>query len=138
LLQILFNELVGCQSADSRPMLAKRKKQSKRPQTQHKPKSRSSPHDKRKRLATPNPLRKKTVKAKVPLTGMMAGLVTSMAGMLDARMAFRLSIIMAGVSSACVHDQNDSLNCPLTFPPRCLNATSRTASALTTTITRMP
>jgi len=35
-----------------------RKKQSKRPQPQHKPKSRSSQHDKRKRLDTPNPRRK--------------------------------------------------------------------------------
>ena len=44
--------------------------------------------------------RKKTVKAKVPLTGKMAVLVTSMASMLDARMAFRLSIIMAGMMLA--------------------------------------
>ena len=40
------------------------------------------------------------MKAKVPLTGKMAGLVTSMASMLDARMAFRLSIIMAGMMLA--------------------------------------
>ena len=40
------------------------------------------------------------MKAKVPLTGQMAGLVTSMAGMLDARMAFRLSIFMAGMMLA--------------------------------------
>ena len=45
--------------------MAKGKKQSKRPQAQHKPKSRSSQHDKRKRLDTPHPRRKKTVKAKV-------------------------------------------------------------------------
>ena len=80
--------------------MAKGKKQSKRPQAQHKSKSRSSQHDKRKRLDTPNPRRKKTVKAKVPLTGKMAVLVTSMASMLDARMAFRLSIIMAGMMLA--------------------------------------
>ncbi len=77
--------------------MAKRKKQSKRPQAQHKPKSRPSQHDKRKRLDTPNPQRKKTLKAKVPLIGKMAVLVASMTGMLDARMAFRLSIIMAGM-----------------------------------------
>ena len=53
------------------PRMAKRKKQSKRPQAKHKPKSRPSQHDKRKRLDTRNPRRKKTVKAKVPLTGMM-------------------------------------------------------------------
>ena len=80
--------------------MAKRKKQSKRPQAQHKSKSQPSQHDKRKRLDTPNPRRKKTVKAKVPLTGKMADLVTSMTGMLDARMAFRLSIIMAGMMLA--------------------------------------
>ena len=80
--------------------MAKGKKPSRRPQAQHKPKSRSSQHDKRKRLHTPNPQRKKTLKAKVPLTGTMAGLVTSMAGMLDARMAFRLSIIMGGMMLA--------------------------------------
>lgn len=87
--------------------MAKRKKQSKCPQAQHKPKSRPSQHDKRKRLGTPNPWRKRTVKAKVRLTGKMANLVTSMRGMLDAGMRFRLSIIMAesplrwAVRSAC-------------------------------------
>ncbi|MEJ7591283.1 MAG: transposase [Planctomycetaceae bacterium] len=80
--------------------MAKGKKQSKRPQAQHKPTSRSSQHDKRKRLDTPNPQRKKTSKAKVPLTGAMANLVKTMASMLDARMAFRLSIIMAGMMLA--------------------------------------
>ena len=80
--------------------MAKRKKESKRPQAQHKAKSSPSQHDKRKRLDTRNPQRKKTVRAKVPLTGMMAGLVASMAGMLDARMAFRLSIMMAGMMLA--------------------------------------
>ena len=65
--------------------MAKRKDSSRRPQAQHKPKSRPSQHDKRKRLGTPNPRRKKTVKAKVPLTGKMAVLVASMAGMRDAR-----------------------------------------------------
>ena len=48
--------------------MAKRERTPKRPQAEHKPKSRSSPHDKRKRLDTPNPQRKKTVKAKVPKT----------------------------------------------------------------------
>ena len=42
----------------------------------------------------------KTVKAKVPLTGKMAVLVMSMTGMLDVRMAFRFSIIMAGMMLA--------------------------------------
>jgi len=48
--------------------MSRGKKPSKRPQTQHKPKSASSQHDRRKRLDTPNPQRKKTAKAKVPLT----------------------------------------------------------------------
>ena len=80
--------------------MAKGKKPSKVPQAKHKPKSRSSQHDKRRRLQTPNPRRKKTVKANVPLTGKMAVLVTSMASKLDARMAFRLTIIMAGMMLA--------------------------------------
>ena len=80
--------------------MAKGKNQSQRPQAKHKAKSPASRHDKRKRLETRNPRRKKTVKAKVPLTGKMAVLVTSMAGMLDARMAFRLSIVMAGMMLA--------------------------------------
>ena len=80
--------------------MAKGKKKSKRPQAQHKSKSRRSQHDKRKRLQTANPQRKKTVKAKVPLTGKMAVLVTSMASKLDARIGFRLLIIMAGMMLA--------------------------------------
>jgi len=80
--------------------MAKRQKQSKRPQAKHKSKSPASRHDKRKRLDTPNPLRKKTAKAKVPLTGSMATLVKSMGCMLDPRMAFRLSIIIAGMMLA--------------------------------------
>ena len=80
--------------------MAKRKRTSKRPQAEHKPKSRSSQHDRRKRLNTPNPQRKKTAKAKVPLTGPMADLVKSMASMLDFRMGFRLSIMMAGMMLA--------------------------------------
>ena len=69
--------------------MAKRKKPSKRPQAKHKPKSRSSQHDKRKRRSTHRILGgRRPSKAKVPLTGKMAVLVTSMTGMLDARMTF--------------------------------------------------
>jgi hypothetical protein len=49
--------------------MAKRKRSSKHPQPQHKGKNKKSRHNKRKRLQTPNPDRKKTTKAKVPLTG---------------------------------------------------------------------
>ena len=80
--------------------MAKRKTSAERPQAKHKPKSRSSQHGKRKRLDTRNPLRRKTVTAKVPLTGQMAVLVTAMARVLDSRTAFRLSIIMAGMMLA--------------------------------------
>ncbi len=76
--------------------MAKRKRSSKRPQPRHKPKRSSSQFDKRQRLETPNPQRQKTKRAKVPLVGSLAAIVSSMAGLLDARMAFRLSIIMAG------------------------------------------
>ena len=50
--------------------MAKRKGSSKRPQPKHK-KQKKSQHDKRTRLQTPNPDRKRTTKAKVPLTGAM-------------------------------------------------------------------
>jgi hypothetical protein len=52
------------------------------------------------RLETQNPQQKKTAKAKVPLTVQTAVLVASMAGLLNVRMAFRLSIIMAGMMLA--------------------------------------
>jgi hypothetical protein len=80
--------------------MAKRKRSSKRRQARHKRKGNSSQFDKRKRLDTVNPRRKKTSRAKVPLVGALAATVSSMAGMLDARMTFRLSIIMAGMMVA--------------------------------------
>ncbi|MBM4001567.1 MAG: transposase, partial [Planctomycetes bacterium] len=46
---------------------------------------------------TPNPNRKKTVRARVPLIGGLAAMAASMGGLLDARMGFRLAIIMAGM-----------------------------------------
>lgn len=77
--------------------MAKRKQPSHRPQAKHKKNRSSSQFDKRERLDRTNPRRKKTTKAKVPLVGPMLAHVNSMARMLDARMAFRLSIIMAGM-----------------------------------------
>ena len=77
--------------------MVKRRRSSKHPQANHKPKRSSSQFDKRARLATRNPQRKKTLSAKFPLVGSMASLVSSMAFMLDGRTAFRLSIIMAGM-----------------------------------------
>ncbi len=76
--------------------MAKRKGSSKRPQPKHK-KQKKSQHDKRKRLQQPNPERKKTTKAKVPLTGAMRTAVSALQAVMDRRIAFRLAIIVAGM-----------------------------------------
>jgi hypothetical protein len=77
--------------------MAKRKRSSERPQPQHKRKGLKSRFDKRERLKKANPERRKTRQAKVPLVGRLASMAASMARMLDVRVAFRLSIIMAGM-----------------------------------------
>lgn len=76
--------------------MAKRKHKSKRPQPQHK-KQKKSQHDKRKRLQSRNPQRKKTTRAKVPLTGAMQKAVSVLQAVMDRRMAFRLAIVIAGM-----------------------------------------
>jgi len=76
--------------------MAKRKRSSKRPQPKHK-KQKKSRHDKRKRLLCPNPNRKETCHAKVPLSGSMQTAVAVLQPVLDARIAFRLAIIVAGM-----------------------------------------
>ena len=76
--------------------MAKRKKSSRRPQPKHK-KQKKSQHDKRTRLQTPNPDRKRTTKAKVPLTGAMQTAVSVLQAVMDRRIAFRLAIIVAGM-----------------------------------------
>ena len=80
--------------------MAKHKRSSKRPQARHKRKGNPSRFDKRERLSNPNPQRRRTDRAKVPLVGFLATMASSMSGMLDARLAFRLSIIMAGMMLA--------------------------------------
>ena len=50
--------------------MAKRNRSSRRPQPRHK-KQKKSQHDKRSRLQNPNPSRKRTTTAKIPLTGAM-------------------------------------------------------------------
>src|SRR3990167_196713 len=80
--------------------MAKRKQSSKRRQARHKRQGKSSQFDKRQRLNTVNPHRKKTSRAKVPLVGALAATVSSMSRLLDPRMAFRLSIVMAGLMLA--------------------------------------
>lgn len=76
--------------------MAKRKPKSKRPQPQHK-KQQKSQHDKRKRLQCENPKRKKTRRAKVPLTGAIQKAVSVLMAVMDRRIAFRLAIIVAGM-----------------------------------------
>ena len=76
--------------------MAKLKRSSKPPQLQHGEKSTRSQHDKRKRLRTPNPSRKKTEVAKVPLTEDVAAMAGEMQKVLHGRIAFRLPIILAG------------------------------------------
>jgi hypothetical protein len=76
--------------------MAKRNRSSKRPQPRHK-KQKKSQHDKRLRLNRRNPRRKKTRQAKVPLTGGMRTAVAALQAVLDRRIAFRLSIIVAGM-----------------------------------------
>jgi hypothetical protein len=80
--------------------MAKRKKSSKRPQPQHKRKLGPSRFDKRQRLNTRNPGRRSTARAKVPLVGALAAMASAMARMLDARIGFRLAIVMAGMMLA--------------------------------------
>ncbi len=77
--------------------MGNRKQSPKRPQAKHQSKNAKSQFDKRKRLDEPNPKRKKTSGARIPLVGSLAQKVASLAVGLDRRMAFRLSIIMAGM-----------------------------------------
>jgi len=77
--------------------MAEHKRSSKRQQAQHKRKHKKSLHDKRKRLGCPNPDRQKTAEAKVPLTGTMQTAVLALQAVMDRRIAFRLTIIVAGM-----------------------------------------
>lgn len=76
--------------------MAKRKRFSRRPQPKHK-KHRKSQHDRRKRLQHRNPQRKRTTRAKVPLTGTMQTAVSVLQAAMDRRIAFRLAIVVAGM-----------------------------------------
>ena len=76
--------------------MAKRKRSGRPPQPQHGSKSKPSQHDKRQRLDRPNAQRQRTEAASVPLVGVVAMLTASMSQYLDARVAFRLPIIVAG------------------------------------------
>ena len=76
--------------------MAKRNSSGQNRQAQHPESGKSSRHDKRKRLDNPNPKRKKTKKAQVPLTMPIKELVAMMTSTLDVRIALRLTIICAG------------------------------------------
>ena len=76
--------------------MAKRKRSQKRPQPKHK-KQQKSQHDKRERLLCQNTRRRKTTKAKVPLTGAMKKAVSVLQAVMDPRIAFRLAIVIAGM-----------------------------------------
>ncbi len=76
--------------------MAKYKRSSNRPQPKHK-KHKKSQHDKRRRLQSRNPKRKRTTAAKVPLTGAMQSAVSVLQAVMDARIAARLAIVVAGM-----------------------------------------
>ncbi|HHM13140.1 MAG TPA: transposase [Planctomycetaceae bacterium] len=76
--------------------MAKRKRSQKRPQPKHK-KQRKSQHDKRERLVCRNTRRRKTTKAKVPLTGAIQKSVSVLQTVMDPRIAFRLAIVISGM-----------------------------------------
>ena len=76
--------------------MAEHKGSSKRPQHQHK-QSKKSRHDKRVRLKRRNTSRRKTAEAKVPLTGTMQIAVLVLQAVMDRRIAFQLTIIVAGM-----------------------------------------
>ena len=119
--------------------MAKHKRSKKRPQPKHKKKS-TSRHDKRKRLHRPNPKRKKTTNAKIPLTGAMRTAVAVLQAAMDRRIAFRLAIIVAGMFladnrrtasawfvSAGVQDDWDRFY-------DCLNSVGRTSAKMATAV----
>lgn len=76
--------------------MAQYRRSSRRPQPKHK-KQKKSQHDKCKRLQRPNPQRRKTTDAKVPLTGALRTAVSALQAVMDRRIAFRLAIVVAGM-----------------------------------------
>ena len=80
--------------------MVKSKRPGRPPQARHAEKSAASRYDKRQRLKQPNPQRRTTQRANVPLLGAMAQVVASMTRILDARSGFRLPILIAGAMIA--------------------------------------
>jgi len=77
--------------------MAKRKSSGSIPQAHHGRRSQGSRHDKRTRLSQRDPQRQRTTAAKIPLVGELAKAVLGMSRLLDARIAFRLPIVVAGM-----------------------------------------
>lgn len=77
--------------------MAKHKPNSRPPQAQHGNRSQPSQHDKRSRLTQPNDRRRRTTEPAVPLHGGLQVIADSMGRMLDARIAFRLPIVIVGI-----------------------------------------
>ena len=77
--------------------MAQRKSSRTIPQPQHGPQSRGSRHDKRSRLSRRDPQRERTTAAKIPLVGELAEAALDMSRLLDARLGFRLPIVVAGM-----------------------------------------
>lgn len=80
--------------------MSKPKRAGRPPQAQHTKKSAPSRHDKRQRLDSPNPERRSTLQAGVPLIGTVALFAAAMSRVLDTRIAFRLPIVLAGAMLA--------------------------------------
>jgi hypothetical protein len=80
--------------------MAQRKRPGRIPQAQHGEKSVGSQHDRRRRLLRPKPGRQHTTRARVPLVGMIGELFAAMSRLLDARIAFRPPILVAGAMLA--------------------------------------
>ncbi len=76
--------------------MAKRKRSNRPPQLEHGKKSTPSQRDKRCRLSVPNPNRRRTESACVPLIGGISVVAAAMQTLLDARIGFRLPIVIAG------------------------------------------
>jgi DDE superfamily endonuclease len=80
--------------------MAKNKRSGRPPQSQHSRSRKSSQHDKRNRLAQSNENRRRTTRPSVPLTGTIATFAVAMSRLLDARIAFRMPIVVAGAMLA--------------------------------------
>ena len=77
--------------------MAKHKTSRQGRQAKHQKQGQGSRHDRRARLGERNDRRRRTERAKFPLVGPMLEMVAAMARSLDARLAFRLGILIAGM-----------------------------------------